>query len=46
VLLAKFADALATHLPARRVRDLLALTSDISRFEATPVHLLLDLFAL
>jgi len=46
VLLSKFEDALAGHLPARRVQDLLALTSDISRLEATPIHQLLDLFAL
>ena len=46
VLLSKFEEALAGHLPARKVQDLLALTSDISRLEATPIHQLLDLFAL
>ena len=37
--------ALRGHLPAKTVQDLLKLTSDISRFEATPVHHVLDLFA-
>jgi 2-methylcitrate dehydratase len=45
VLLNKFEAAVTGHLPARRVRDLLALTTDISRLEATPVHQLMDLFA-
>jgi 2-methylcitrate dehydratase len=45
VLMAKFESALAGHLPAKKVQDLLKLTSDISRFEATPVHQVLDLFA-
>ena len=45
VLLAKFEAAIAGHLPAKRVQELLALTSDISRLEATPVHVLLDYFA-
>ena len=45
VLMDKFESAIAGHLPARRVNDLLALTSDISRLEATPIHVLLDLFA-
>ncbi len=45
VLLEKFAAAIAGHLPARRVQDILTLTTDISRLESTPVHQLLDLFA-
>jgi 2-methylcitrate dehydratase len=45
VLMAKFESALAGHLPAKKVQDILKLTSDISRFEATPVHQVLDLFA-
>jgi 2-methylcitrate dehydratase len=44
VLMAKFEADLAGHLPARRVQELLALTSDISRLEATPVHVLMDHF--
>ena len=44
--MSKFEAALAGHLPAKKVQDLLKLTSDISRFEATPVHQVLDLFAL
>ena len=45
VLMDKFQAAIAGHLPAKKVQDLLRLTSDISRFEATPVHQVLDLFA-
>ncbi len=46
VLLAKFRQALHTHLPKRRVQQILELVEDVSRFEATPVHELMDLFAL
>jgi 2-methylcitrate dehydratase len=45
VLLEKFASAIAGHLPARRVQEILTLTSDIARLEATPIHQFLDLFA-
>ncbi|MFT3805984.1 bifunctional 2-methylcitrate dehydratase/aconitate hydratase [Arenimonas sp.] len=45
VLLDKFEAALGGHLPARRVQQILALTQDTSRFESTPVHRFLDLFA-
>ena len=45
VLLEKFAAAIAGHLPARRVKEILTLTSDIARLEATPIHQFLDLFA-
>lgn len=44
VLLNKFAAALAGHLPAHRVRQILDLTADNDRLEATPIHQLLDLF--
>ena len=44
VLLNKFAAALAGHLPAHRVRQILDLTADNERLEATPIHQLLDLF--
>jgi 2-methylcitrate dehydratase len=44
VLLQKFADALGGHLPAHRVQQILALTGDTSRFEATPIHRFMDLF--
>ena len=44
VLLSKFEAALAGHLPARRVEQLLALSRDTARLESTPVHRLLDLF--
>ncbi|MFT3807324.1 bifunctional 2-methylcitrate dehydratase/aconitate hydratase [Arenimonas sp.] len=44
-LLDKFEAALGGHLPARRVQQILALTQDTSRFESTPVHRFLDLFA-
>jgi len=46
VLLEKFQAAIAGHLSAKKVTDLLALTSDISRLEATPVHILMDHFAI
>jgi 2-methylcitrate dehydratase len=45
VLVRKFEDALAGHLPARRVSAILRQTQDPARFEATPIHKLLDLFA-
>ena len=44
VLLRKFEAAIRGQLPARKVDQILALTSDVSRFEATPVHRLIDLF--
>jgi len=43
-LLAKFEAAMAGQLPAKRVRQLLELTGDTSRFEATPIHRFMDLF--
>lgn len=46
VLLQKFEAALRGHLPAQRVTEILALTQDPARFEATPVHRLMELFAL
>ena len=45
VLLAKFAAALGGHLPAHRVSQILALTADPVRLQATPVHEFMDLFA-
>jgi 2-methylcitrate dehydratase len=45
VLLTKFEDALGSHLPAHRVRQILDLTSDTSRFESTPIHRFMDLLA-
>ncbi|GAP65410.1 2-methylcitrate dehydratase [Mizugakiibacter sediminis] len=45
VLLRKFEGALAGHLPARRVEAILAACRDPGRFEAMPVHRLMDLFA-
>jgi len=44
VLLQKFADALGGHLPSHRVKQILDLTQDTSRFESTPIHRFLDLF--
>lgn len=46
LLLAKFESAIAGQLPGKRVRQILELTGDTSRFEATPVHRFMDLFAL
>jgi 2-methylcitrate dehydratase len=45
VLLKKFEDALGGHLPAHRVRQILDLTSDTSRFESTPIHRFMDLLS-
>jgi 2-methylcitrate dehydratase len=45
VLVAKFEDALAGALPRRRVEHIRALIGDVMRFEATPVHELMELFA-
>jgi len=44
VLVAKFEDALAGALPRRRVEQIRALIGDVMRFEATPVHELMELF--
>lgn len=44
VLLRKFEAAIAGHLPSHRVKQILALTQDTSRFEATPLHRFIDLF--
>ena len=44
VLLQKFESAIRGQLPARKVDQILTLTSDVSRFEATPIHRLIDLF--
>lgn len=46
VLLRKFEAAIAGQLPAKKVQQILALTGDTSRFEATPIHRFMDLFAL
>jgi 2-methylcitrate dehydratase len=46
VLVQKFEDALAGHLPARRVRQIVELTQDPARFEAMAIHEFLGLFAL
>ena len=43
-LLAKFESAIAGQLPAKRVRQVLDLTGDTSRFEATPIHRFMELF--
>jgi 2-methylcitrate dehydratase len=46
VLLAKFADALAGHLPARQVERILAATGEPDRLDRTPIHRFVDLFAI
>jgi hypothetical protein len=46
VLLAKFADAIAGHLPAARVARIRALASDPVRLDDTPVHEFMELFTL
>ncbi|HVF33706.1 MAG TPA: bifunctional 2-methylcitrate dehydratase/aconitate hydratase [Candidatus Saccharimonadia bacterium] len=45
VLRTKFEAALAEVLPRRRVEALKALTGDVSRFEAFPIHELMDSLA-
>ena len=45
VLLAKFADALGGHLPARRVERILAAAGDSKGLDATPIHRFIDLLA-
>jgi 2-methylcitrate dehydratase len=45
VLLEKFADALAGHLPARRVERILAAAGDSQKLDATPIHRFMNLFA-
>jgi 2-methylcitrate dehydratase len=44
VLVKKFEDAIAGQLSRRRVQEVLGLVRDVARFEATPIHELLDLF--
>ncbi len=44
LLLNKFEAAVGGQLPAKRVEQILELTRDTSRFEATPIHRLVDLF--
>ncbi len=46
VLVKKFEDALAGHLPAQRVKQILELTQDPARFEALPIHQFMALLAL
>ncbi|HEU0152792.1 MAG TPA: bifunctional 2-methylcitrate dehydratase/aconitate hydratase [Arenimonas sp.] len=46
VLLQKFESAARGQLPGRKVDQILALTGDTSRFEATPIHRFVDLFTL
>jgi 2-methylcitrate dehydratase len=46
VLLKKFEDAIAGQLSEHKVKQILALTRDTAKFESTPVHKFLDLFAL
>jgi 2-methylcitrate dehydratase len=46
VLLAKFADAIAGHLPARQVERILAASADPARLDRLPIHRFVDLFAL
>ena len=45
-LLEKFEKAVGGQLPAKRVQQILNLTQDTSRFEATPIHRFVDLFIL
>ncbi|HEX4852957.1 MULTISPECIES: bifunctional 2-methylcitrate dehydratase/aconitate hydratase [Arenimonas] len=45
-LLQKFESAARGQLPGRKVEQILALTGDTSRFEATPIHRFVDLFTL
>lgn len=44
VLVKKFEDALAGHLPRRRVEKILRITDDAAKFENTPINQWLELF--
>jgi 2-methylcitrate dehydratase len=46
VLLRKFEAAIAGHLPASRVEQILAVTRDPAALDALPINRLLDLFGL
>ena len=46
LLLQKFESAVRGQLPARKVEQILNLTSDTSRFEATPIHRFIEMFTL
>jgi 2-methylcitrate dehydratase len=46
VLVKKFEDALAGHLPARKVKQILALTQDPGSFEKTPIQEFMRLISL
>ena len=46
VLIAKFEHALTGHLPARQVKQIMKVAADPASFQALPVHLLMELFAL
>ncbi len=46
VLLAKFAAAIAEHLPARRVERILAAAADPAGLDRMPIDRFVDLFAL
>ncbi len=46
VLVKKFEAAIAGHLPAGRVKRILTMCGDATRFETTPVNEFMDLFAL
>ncbi len=46
VLLNKFRDALADHLPAARAERILAATADPAALDRMPLHRFMDLFAL
>jgi 2-methylcitrate dehydratase len=46
VLVRKFEDALAGQFDRRRVRKILDLVADVTRFEATPAHEFMDLLAM
>jgi 2-methylcitrate dehydratase len=46
LLLAKFGQALAGHLPAKQCRRILALCDDAGRLQATPVNEFVDLFVI
>ncbi|MFA5685469.1 MAG: bifunctional 2-methylcitrate dehydratase/aconitate hydratase [Lysobacteraceae bacterium] len=45
-LLRKFEAAVGESLPGYKARQIMGLVGDTSRFESTPVHRLMDLFAL
>jgi 2-methylcitrate dehydratase len=46
VLMKKFEDTLARRYPRRRAQQILELSADVTRFEATPLNEFMDLLSI